>query len=777
MDIGDSMLDNIRDNSIVMCNNNYKMQILKQIKKLINIKFMTIEEFIKSYYFDYDEKSILYLMKKYNLKYEIALEYLNNLIYIEDKNYEDNKLNFLVKLKKELIENNLLIINTRFKNYIKNKDIFIYNYSLTKFEKYLLRDIKYKLIEKEAGIYVPKIFEFESIDEEISFVAHEISKLINKGVDISKIKLTNVNNDYINIITKIFGFYNLKINKFNNIPIMSTIVGKTFYENLNTIEDAFKSIEKYNTTDIYNIVVNMCNKYIWCSDVEDLKKLLEYDLNHTYVENIKYTNMIEVVDYKNYNFTDEYVFMLGFNQGIIPSIKKDEDYLSDNIKPSYLDNTIEKNIKEKQDVIKAIKNIRNLIITYKLKNSFNTYYPSNLIDELGVDVERKKIDYKISYSEINDKISFASNLDNLIKFGEKNDNLELLNSNYDIPYNTYSHSFTGIDKIKLNKYIANQKSFNLSYSSMDNYNRCSFRFYIDKILCLKDNVDKFSVTLGNIYHDILEKTVKGSIDVEKEVYKYVNDNNIDLTNSNKFFLNRTIKNIEYLIEVLKKQSSFSNLKNVETEKFVKILLKNNINFVGFIDKIVYNTINDITIASIIDYKTYVKKPSLKYINSGIGLQLPTYMLLSKYSFKNIRFAGFYLQNITLDNKSDFDKEKSLKLIGYTNTDKDILKEFDSNYMDSSVIDGIKINKDGSFSSNSLKHMLTDEDIDKVIDITKEKIDETIKNILDSKFDINPKYDKENIGCEFCKYKDLCFMKEYDFVNIKSSNMFGGEEDE
>ena len=96
--------------------------------------------------------------------------------------------------------------------------------------------------------------------------------------------------------------------------------------------------------------------------------------------------------------------------------------------------------------------------------------------------------------------------------------------------------------------------------------------------------------------------------------------------------------------MLKKQDSFSNLKNIETEKFVKIPIKDNINFVGFIDKIVYNTINDMTIAAIIDYKTYVKKPSLKYIDSGIGLQLPTYMYLSEYSFKNIRFAGFYLQN-------------------------------------------------------------------------------------------------------------------------------------
>jgi ATP-dependent helicase/DNAse subunit B len=98
-------------------------------------------------------------------------------------------------------------------------------------------------------------------------------------------------------------------------------------------------------------------------------------------------------------------------------------------------------------------------------------------------------------------------------------------------------------------------------------------------------------------------------------------------------------------------------------------------------------------------------------------------------------------------------------------------------MDSSVIDGIKIKNDGSFTANSLKHMLSDEDINEIINITKNKIDETINNILDSKFDINPKYNKENIGCEFCKYKDLCFMKEYDFVSIKSSDVFGGEDNE
>ena len=389
------MLENLKNNTIIICNSTYKLQILKDIKKLINIKFMSMDEFIKSYYFDYDEKTILYLIKKYNIKYEIALEYLNNLIYIEDKNYNIEKLDYLVRLKKELIENNLLIFNNKFKNYISDKDIIIYNYSLNKFEKYLLKDINYKIIEKDINNYKPIIYEFNTMEEEIEYVAYKISELINSGVDINNIKLANVSNDYINILSKIFNFYNLKINKFNNIPIISTIIGKTFYNNLTSIEEAINSIEQYNTTDTFNKIINICNKYVWCTNIDELKILLEYDLKHTYIENKKYTNMIEVVDYKNYDFNDEYVFMLGFNQGIIPKIFKDEDYINDAIKPDYLDNTIEKNKHEKEGVIKSIKNIKNLIITYKLKNSFSTFYPSNLIDELDSKVERIELDYKI----------------------------------------------------------------------------------------------------------------------------------------------------------------------------------------------------------------------------------------------------------------------------------------------------------------------------------------------------------------------------------------------
>ena len=59
------------------------------------------------------------------------------------------------------------------------------------------------------------------------------------------------------------------------------------------------------------------------------------------------------------------------------------------------------------------------------------------------------------------------------------------------------------------------------------------------------------------------------------------------------------------------------------------------------------------------------------------------------------------------------------------------------------------------------------------DIYDTKIKESSINILDSKFDINPKeMNNEVIGCKYCKYKDICFMKPKDTITLKEiKNIF------
>ena len=752
-----------KPNSLVLCDYNTKLELLKNNKSLSDTKYMTIDEFIKSYTFSYDEKSIAYLMDKYNIEYDIALEYLNNLYYVE-MDSTNEKILFLKNIKNELIDNNLLIFNISFKNYIKSKNIIIYNHILTKYEEYVLSDINYEIENNYNSDFKHTVFEFNNIYEEIDYVARSISKLINDGVSINKIKLCNVSNDNLNLVKRIFSLYNLKINKSINIPIISTKIGKLFFDNLNNgIEEAIESISDYSNTDIYNQIISICNKYVWCNN-NVLNKLIEYDLKNTYIKESHYTNEIEVVDFVP---RDDYVFLLNFNEGIIPKTYKDEDYITDSIKPVYLDNTNDKNKYEKEKVKTFINNTKNIVITYSLNSQNGTLYPSSLIDDMKLEIEKKVIDCKESYSLLYDEILYSNLIDNYIKFKEKSDNLILFNSNYTIPYNTYSHKFTGVDKSKINNYIKSLSKFYLSYSSMDNYNRCAFRFYLEKILNIKKESNEFNKLIGIIYHYILENA-KEDIDVEKLVYDYLGDK--ELKDSEKFFIDKIIKNSKILLEVVKEQHEKTLLKNIETEKKINIPIKDNINFIGFIDKIIY----DEDVCALIDYKTYIKDLNLNYINSGIGMQLPIYMYLAKKSLGNIRFVGIYLQNIVFKNEDEDTIKESLKLQGLTNSDKDLVEKLDPYYSVNSFIKGIRVKNDGEFYSSTLEKMLTDEDIDNLISTTEEKIYETIDNIKNAKFDINPKYDGKLIGCDFCPYSDVCYKKPYDYVDIKKSLEYGGD---
>ena len=80
---------------------------------------------------------------------------------------------------------------------------------------------------------------------------------------------------------------------------------------------------------------------------------------------------------------------------------------------------------------------------------------------------------------------------------------------------------------------------------------------------------------------------------------------------------------------------------------------------------------------------------------------------------------------------------------------------------------------------SYAKVIEDEKISLLINLVNRKIDEAIDDILACRFDINPKRIGSTLtGCSFCKYKDLCYMREEDIVNLKEYNDFaflGGED--
>ena len=778
-------VQDLKDNTIIVTNYSNKIHLLKQLNessKLINIKFLSKEELMKKIFFTYDENAIYYLMTNYKFNREVAGIYLKNLYYITGVSYDNEKLDTLVKIKKDLESNNLLIKDDLFLDYVKNKNIVFYNYnSFSKLEQSVIDILKeyanVEIVSREGSLYNHSVYEFNSISYEIEFVAKEISKLIDKGVAIDKIKITNVDSDYYDIMHRIFSHYGLRVN-FNDSKLISTQIVNDFLSMSDSLQNRIELLSsKYKNNKVLEQIIRIVNKYIDFDDFDIVKEMLVYDFKNTYLNNDVYFNTIEIIDYlEDYVDDDTYVFMFSFNQNKVPIIYKDEEFITDNIKANLLlDSTIVKNKRQKEDTINSISRIKNLVITYKCSSPNGVYYPSNLISDLNLNVIRDAFDYQTSYSVVADKINLSKYLDIYFKTGGLSDDLRLLYNSYDdVEYNTYDNRYSRIDESNFKNYI--NKSFNLSYSSMDSFYKCPFRYYLSHVLKLDIYEERFEAYIGSLFHYVLERALKEKKSIDDLVKVFISTNERVLTKKEKFFVNKLSRELNFIYDTIVDQLDSSNLKNMLFEERVEVIKNGDISvtFKGFIDKIMYEKKDNSTIIAIIDYKTGHTDINLGYLPYGLSMQLPIYLYLAKNSnkLKNVKFAGFYLQRILsgpfkLNPKKSIkdQKRESLLLYGYSNSDEMLLHEFDNTYKDSRFIKSMKLLKNGEF--NRYSKVLSDEEIDKLIVQTDKKIDEAIEKITSCAFDIRPKKtEKELLGCKFCSYNDICFKENRDELLIK-----------
>lgn len=767
-------MKNLKDNTLLIVPTGLKENILLSFyNELKNIKVMTEDDFVRNYFFDYNLETINYIMNKYNLKYEIALIYLKNLYYIENKNYEDDKLNKLVKIKNELDNNNLLKYNHLFINKLKSLNIIFYNfYDMDKYFLKIIDDLKkitsvQVINEENTNNYNHKVYEFKDATEEVEFVATKICELILAGVDINNIILLNNNDNYINYIKRIFKNFNIPINIKNNNSVLATRIGTFFLENLNfnvniTLELIQQNFDLKNelNLEIYNKIVSICNKFNFISDYKLVKDLLIVELKNTKLTDTILNQAVKVGTIENYLPNDnEYVFLLGFNEGECPKILKDEDYINDTLKQKLgLSTTASKNIIHSKKLITIIQNIKNLWITYRLNSEQANLLVSSLNEELNYEVIHN-INHNYNHSNLNNKLKLAILLDEYLKYGSKDKDLELLNNTYkNNDYRKYNNKFNGLKKTSEN--------ISLSYSSMDNYYKCSFRYYVNSILKLNCYEETFMTYIGSLFHYVLSK--KDNLSLDDSVNEFMNSNPKNFTNKEVFFLEKLKKDLEFILDVIKKQKNYTNFHNALYEKYIEVP-KGNDKFVGIVDKILLN--DNKTLGAIIDYKTGNPSLELNYLEYGLGLQLPIYLYLVNKLYPNIEVVGFYLQKIlpsiiTKNPLKDLSAQKRdlLKLQGFSLSEEEKLSEFDKTYIDSELIKSMKVGNDGFYAYSKT---LTKNNMGKIVKIIDNKIDEALINIHNNNFDINPKViNNKNIGCEYCKFKDICYMTEKDIVRLK-----------
>lgn len=782
------MVVNMFDNKqIIVTSNINKKNIIKKLNnQIVNIKIYSINEFNKLFYFDYNEETIYYIMSKYNVKYEIAKIYIDNMYYMEEKKYKNSKLSFLVSLKEELLSNKLLKINKLFHEFIKNKEILIYNLPLSKeiirLKESLTKIAKVTIGNENLKNYSHTIYELPTIEEEVEYMANSICDLIKKGIAPSNIYLTNLNEEYKKLIKKIFPMFNIPFTLDNQPPLYTTFISTQFFKNYaSNLELTLESIKEYITNreaeDIYNKIINIINKYTFITDKQLVKDMIKYDFKNTKRAKKETPNSVHEVSLKDTIFTEEdYVFIPSFNQGIIPTIHKDEEYLTDRDKKELnISYTVDKNNLEKEIVANKLCTIKNAIITYKKNANGEEFMISTLNDTLNYNVKKIR-DQERTNSEIYNKIKLTSLLDEYYKYGTKSESLSILNNHYpNLEYNQYSHTFTGISVNDLKEYL--DSKLILSYSSLDKYYRCPFSFYIGNILKLNIYEETFYQIVGNLFHSILEKFHTSSLPYNELWEAEVKRINHEFTNKEKFFLKKLKEELKFIIEVIKEHENYTNLHDELHEERIYTSISGDmkITFTGIIDKIKYKKTDKETIIAIIDYKTGNPNLDLTTTPYGIGMQLPIYLYLARNSPKleKVKVAGFYLQKIlnnemTVDNIHTYEqlKKKNLLLQGYSNEDLSILSEFDTSYMDSNIIKSMKVKNDNSFYSYA--KVLSQDKIEYITNLAEQKIEEAAKKICNAEFKISPKkIGKINYGCNMCKCKDICFHTNDDIEELEA----------
>ena len=105
------------DYDVIICPNHVKETLIKEYP-FTNIKYISINEFKNKYLFEYKSDTLYYLVNKYKILPENAKIIMDNLYYLKDKT---EKLNNLIKIKQDLIDNNYIKVNNNFKTYIKDK--------------------------------------------------------------------------------------------------------------------------------------------------------------------------------------------------------------------------------------------------------------------------------------------------------------------------------------------------------------------------------------------------------------------------------------------------------------------------------------------------------------------------------------------------------------------------------------------------------------------------------------------------------------------------------
>lgn len=745
--------------------NNLIRQVLEKQKEdnfFVDEKFITREDLFNALTYQGNIDTIMYLKNHYNYSYEKAEETLENFLFIKEG--VSKKVDRIYSIFKELLDYDLLTINKEYLRLFKDSILLIPSYLKDDVELLHLLDLyslDYEFYDLNIDNHLSSIKEFNNVDEEIIYLLQEIRKLLSQGVKLNQIKVIASKDYYLHLYAE-NQFSPIKFSKDKYFSYLNHYDFKLFMENLNCDDIEQSALSVLPKIKNLSLFKNLLDQYILDKDSlpkDEIKPYFIYKAKKMHYDFI-FDNSIMVTSLDNVN-VDDYVFVLDFNQDNYPSAYKDDDLFSSYEKDALFRNNYLNLSKLSEEELKTnLSLIKHLYISYNKPQK--EIIVSSLKDSLNLDVVSYSQDNKLHSNHLlslEKKNNFiGKRLDEFNSFGFSspyivdivNEN-DAVNCRIDVNYKTYSNQYTFVK--------TNYKLDKISYTSINEYFKCQFKYYLKYVLKIDEFEDNIYSTRGKVFHKELELLAKDLSFDYKNYFSSPYIASFNLDNKANIFLSRDQEII--FNDILDIQ------KNIFQETELNTLCPEISNLQYDIDGVKLNGRVDLIMKNdskyvLIDYKTGSDTFNKDDIQYGFSMQLIIYYLLMSYNYPSLEPLGIFIENIY-----DKDYIKTIKNIfnGISFAD---LEAFSKTYAsDKNIIKGENLSKD---------------EFDQLVQLGKTKIEEMIEGVKNNSFPIQPKktYSKEGSlndrSCDRCSYRDICYRKDEDYIilpkieNNKNNNV-------
>ena len=753
-------------------------QILAELRKenpFFDVKVVSKESLIGEWLGKLEPSSLIYLMKEYKLSYDNAKALMPFLPFI------NKQLPELFKIRQDLVDKHLLIRNEYLEQFFKGKDVEIVGYSSKDKELINLLNhfgLSYKFSNSKDINEGNEITKYDTAIDEVFYSLNKIASLIDSGIDINNIYIYSRNESYKYYLEKFSKSFGFSLGIDNSYPIYNTsIVNKLLSEYIRTkdLDSVLEDISNCSDESLLSSIIEIFNL------IKETELTFEQKLDYlvgefkiTKYQGEKYDNVVKVINSPIY-VKDAYIFILGFVQGSFPTSYKDNRLLSDNEREFIGMNSSETQTQIDEDLLlQFLAGDNHFYYSYATRSLSEKFFVSPWVETYHFK-EVAHVFPEVLYSDDMRDFYFAKYMDLMRYYSETSPEYYALKEICSIPYGEYNNEYQTINHFNKDDYMS------YSYSQINTYYECPFKYYLSKVLKLDRFDGNFSTKFGNVAHKVFEELEKDNFDFE------------DVFNSEVItqeFLDEEIP----IVENLKKQVREAcdaillhkkHMKNpkIICEKNVKFSFAKNSWLDGKIDK---SIILDDKYLAIIDYKTGNDSFDAKNIKDGCSLQLPTYCLLAKNdkALKEYPIIGVFINNVTTTSLTSDKKPEDLinpylRLNGKIVADVDIIS-----YLDDTVAGdkshfikavGLKTDKSALRASNSL---VSFPEIDEYITVALDKYIEADVNIRNNVFSINPLYkSKSDNACTYCPFRDICFVRTNQRRYLSDKNPEESEDDD